>query len=73
MHYTAISDKSRFVYLMLAIFCGELGIHRFYAGRVGMGILYLCTGGLFGIGWIVDIFSAVVGHPRDRYGLPILW
>lgn len=41
--------------LILAILVGYLGIHRFYAGKIASGILYLLTGGLFGIGWIVDI------------------
>ena len=37
------------------IFLGVLGGHKFYEGKVGMGILYLFTGGLFCIGWIIDI------------------
>lgn len=41
--------------LILAILVGYLGIHRFYAGKTASGVLYLLTGGLFGIGWIVDI------------------
>ncbi len=41
--------------LILAILVGYLGIHRFYAGKIASGVLYLLTGGLFGIGWIVDI------------------
>lgn len=40
--------------LLLCIFLGYFGAHKFYAGRKGMGILYLCTAGLCGIGWIVD-------------------
>ena len=35
---------------------GALGLHRFYCGRIGTGILWACTGGLLGIGWIVDLF-----------------
>ncbi|OHX68255.1 TM2 domain-containing protein [Flammeovirga pacifica] len=48
--------KSTAVSYILCIFFGVLGIHRFYLGRPLSGILYLCTGGLFGIGWIVDLF-----------------
>ena len=39
----------------LCLFLGYFGAHKFYEGRIGMGILYLLTIGLFGIGWIVDI------------------
>ena len=47
--------KSKVVALLLCIFLGVLGAHKFYEGKVGMGILYIITGGLFLIGWIVPI------------------
>ncbi|MFR8462077.1 MAG: TM2 domain-containing protein [Ruthenibacterium lactatiformans] len=34
---------------------GYFGAHKFYEGKVGMGVLYLFTLGLFGIGWFVDL------------------
>lgn len=37
---------------------GWLGVHRFMQKKYGTGILWLCTFGLFGIGWIVDIIAA---------------
>ena len=40
---------------IVCLFFGFLGVHKFMEKKVGMGILYLFTGGLFGIGWIVDI------------------
>ena len=40
----AISDKSRFVYIMLALFFGGVGFHNFYAGRSGRGFLQLLLG-----------------------------
>lgn len=46
--------KNKWVAFCLCFFLGMLGAHKFYEGRAGMGILYLFTGGLFGIGWLVD-------------------
>ncbi|MBQ3138544.1 MAG: TM2 domain-containing protein [Ruminococcus sp.] len=62
------STKSWIVTLLLCIFLGELGIHRFYAGKVGTGLLYLFTGGLFGIGWILDIIWIVLKKFTDNNG-----
>lgn len=47
--------KSKWVSFFLCLFLGCLGIHKFYEGRVLLGILYLFTGGIFGIGVIVDL------------------
>ena len=66
-----ISSKNKKVALLLCIFIGWLGIHRFYVGKHGTGILYMLTCGLFGIGWIVDIFSIATGSFKDSYGLQL--
>ncbi len=42
---------------ILLTFLGLLGIHRFYLGKWFTGILYLCTAGLFGIGYIYDYWT----------------
>ena len=60
------SDKSRLVTLLLAIFLGFLGIHRFYVGKVGTGIIWLLTGGIMGIGVFIDIIMVAVGTFRDK-------
>lgn len=62
------SRKSQIVALILCVFFGGLGVHYFYVGRIGMGLLYLFTFGLFGIGWIVDIIRIAVGAFPDRDG-----
>lgn len=62
------SDKSRWVALFLCVFFGYLGFHKFYVGRVGLGILYLFTFGLFGMGLLVDAIVLLLGGATDRYG-----
>lgn len=56
--------KNKWVSLVLCIFtvCG----HKFYEGKIGMGIIYLFTGGLFGIGWLIDIISLLF-KPNPYY------
>lgn len=63
-----MKPKNKIVALILCIFLGYLGIHRFYTGKVGTGLLWLVTVGCFGIGWIVDIIMIATGHFRDAYG-----
>lgn len=52
--------KSQIVALILCIFLGTLGIHRFYLGYTGMGLLYLFTFGLLGIGWLIDVILLII-------------
>ncbi len=61
----AVSDKSKMVALLLCVFLGVLGIHRFYVGKIGTGVLYLFTAGIFGFGWIIDIIIIVLGNFTD--------
>lgn len=57
---SAGGGKNQIVALLLCIFFGPLGIHRFYLGYTGLGILYLFTFGLFGIGWLIDIILLII-------------
>lgn len=66
-----VSRKSKMVALILCIFLGGLGAHRFYVGKVGTGILYVLTGGLCGFGWIIDIILVATGAFKDEFGLPL--
>ena len=54
--------------LMLAAFLGPFGVHRFYVGKIGTGILWLLTFGLSCIGWFVDIILILTGHFKDKKG-----
>ncbi|WBF60764.1 TM2 domain-containing protein [Propionibacterium freudenreichii] len=58
--------------MLLCIFLGGLGVHRFYAVKVGTGIVWLLTAGCLGIGWIVDIIMIATGSFRDINNRPIL-
>lgn len=62
------SGKDQLIALLLAIFFGYLGIHRMYLGHIGMGVLYLLTGGLCGIGYLVDIILILTGNLKPKKG-----
>lgn len=62
------SSKSYSTTLILAIFLGYLGLHRFYVGKIGTGILDLITVGWLGIGWVIDIFTVLFGNFTDKTG-----
>lgn len=66
----APGEKSQLVALLLAIFLGVLGVHRFYLGYTGIGIIQLLTGGGCGIWYIIDIILIAVGSlgPKDGSG-----
>ena len=51
--------------LLLCIFLGWCGAHKFYEGKKGLGILYIFTFGLWGIGWLVDII--IIGTKPEVY------
>ena len=68
----AETEKDWLVCLLLEIFLGGIGVHRFYVGKVGSGILFLLTGGVFGIGWIVDLIKILTGKFTDKAGRPVV-
>ena len=57
--------KSKGVAYLLLIFLGVIGAHRFYIGKVGTGLIYLFTFGLFGVGVFIDLFT--LGGQVDVY------
>ena len=66
-----LSEKGFVPTVLLCFFLGGFGIHRFYAGKVGTGILMLLTLGGLGIWTIIDFIVIVCGNFTDKDGLPI--
>lgn len=66
-----VSDKSMVPAVLLCFFLGMFGIHRFYVGKVGTGILMILTLGGLGIWSLVDFIMIIVGSFKDKNGLPL--
>ena len=58
--------RNKWTAFFLCLFLGGIGAHKFYEGKTGMGILYIFTVGLFGIGWIIDLISLLF-KPNPYY------
>ncbi len=65
------SNKGFVPTLLLCFFLGVFGVHRFYVGKIGTGILCLLTFGGLGIWSLVDFIRIAVGSFKDSQGLVI--
>ena len=63
-----MSNKSKFVAAVLCFFLGIFGVHRFYVGKIGTGLIQLCTGGGLGVWWIIDLVVILLGGFTDKDG-----
>ena len=58
--------KNKWISFFLCLFLGVFGAHKFYEGRILLGILYIFTGGLFVIGIIIDLI-VLIFKPNPYY------
>ena len=65
------SEKDWLTTLLLCLFLGGLGVHRFYTGKIGTGILQLITLGGCGIWSLIDLIMILTGNFKDGQGNPI--
>ena len=62
------SDKGFVPCVLLCFFFGVFGVHRFYVGKVGTGLLMIITLGGFGIWALIDLIMIIVGSFTDKQG-----
>lgn len=68
---TKKSNKDGWLYTILLLFLGWLGVHRFYIRKIGTGIAYMLTGGFLSIGLLVDAIVLMVGTVKDKDGAKV--
>ena len=68
MEASNVSPKSRLVALLLCFFFGVIGVHRFYVGKNGTGILMIVTLGGLGLWAFIDFVMILVGSFTDQQG-----
>lgn len=66
-----VSNKDWLTTLLLCFFLGYLGIHRFYVGKTGTGIIQLLSGGGCGIWVLIDFIMICLGNFNDAEDRPI--
>ncbi len=67
------SPRNLLAATLLCFFLGGLGVHRFYVGKVGTGILMLLTAGGFGVWWLIDFVMLLCQAFKDSEGYTLRW
>ena len=60
------TEKNKWVAFVLCLFLGLVGAHKFYEGKILVGVVYIFTAGLFLVGWIIDLI-AILMKPNPYY------
>jgi len=60
------TEKNKWVAFVLCLFLGLVGAHKFYEGKILVGVVYIFTAGLFFVGWIIDLI-AILMKPTPYY------
>jgi len=64
--------KKKWTAFFLCLFLGFLGVHRFYVDKIGSGIIYLLTFGLYGFGVFIDLIMILTDSFKDKAGNPLV-
>lgn len=68
---SSTTQKPWVVTLVLCLFLGTIGVHRFYVGKIGTGILQILTLGGFGLWVLIDLIMILAGKFSDKNGQPL--
>ena len=69
---TAASDKSKTTAILLCLFLGGIGVHRFYLGYTLFGVIQLLTLGVGGIWTLIDFVRLITGSLKDHEGKDLI-